>query len=433
MELILISVAMAGVLFLDTMLALCQGSLVKLRYTAFDQSVLDRLKARWAARRLLEDSDRTAQILGFGLAACAVLLGFLVVILLHCLIPQSTSASSSSVWLWQGGSLIAAVLIHYFIAEHLPNQLTGSKPERTLQCTAWTACLFEWISLPFRRFNNGFVRIVTRILKVPSQEALNFLDIEVQLRALGKDPSVVSPLIRRLLGNVLQMRERTVQDVLLPRHQIRYFDLTHTLDAHLDLAKETGHTRFPLCEGDLDHCLGIIHIKDIFRYRGDLRRLDLRKIKRRIVSLDLNLPLEKAFQNLLSWKVHMALVSDEFGGAVGLVTLERILEALVGSIQDEFDKEEPPIVALSENVYRVSGLSPLHDVEEALGVTIEAGEVSTFGGLITTTLGRIPKSGERLNLSSMEVLVEEVDEKRVIAVKVWSAPEGTSDADATDE
>ena len=116
----------------------------------------------------------------------------------------------------------------------------------------------------------------------------------------------------------------------------------------------------------------------------------------------------------------MALVVGNFGEIVGVVTFESVLEELVGEIQDEFDREEAQIRALNTpNTYRISGLTPIHDVEEALGVEIERDEVSTFGGLITGELGRIPEHGETLTVSGMQITVDNVDERRVIGARVF--------------
>jgi magnesium and cobalt transporter len=122
---------------------------------------------------------------------------------------------------------------------------------------------------------------------------------------------------------------------------------------------------------------------------------------------------------MLRAKFHMALAVDEFGGIVGVVTFESILEELVGEIQDEFDSEELEIRALrAPNTYRILGLTPIHDVEEALGLEFENDEVSTFGGLITGELGRIPARGDVLSVAGMHITIDEVDARRVIAARV---------------
>jgi len=150
-----------------------------------------------------------------------------------------------------------------------------------------------------------------------------------------------------------------------------------------------------------------------------LAAVDLVKVKRNVATFELETPLEAALERMLRAKFHMALAVDEFGGIVGVVTFESILEELVGEIQDEFDSEEDQIRALrAPHTYRVSGLTPIHDLEEALGVEVENDDVSTFGGLITGELGRIPARGDTLSLAGMRITIDEVDERRVIAVRV---------------
>jgi len=183
--------------------------------------------------------------------------------------------------------------------------------------------------------------------------------------------------------------------------------------------KNAGHTRYPICRGDLDECLGLIHIKDIFREESSASELDFMKLKRNLAVFPLETPLEEALERMLRAKFHMALAVDEFGGIVGVITLESILEELVGEIQDEFDSEEEQIVKLrGERRFRISGLTPIHDIEEALEIEIENEEVSTFGGLITGELGHIPKRGEQLDCYGLSITIGEVDDRRVIAATV---------------
>ena len=152
---------------------------------------------------------------------------------------------------------------------------------------------------------------------------------------------------------------------------------------------------------------------------SDVSNIDFRRIKREMTQVDPQDPVEDALQKLLLSKTHMALVRDEFGGMVGVITMEQVIEELVGEIQDEFDAEETLIDQISHKEYRVSGLAPLRDVEETFGVELEnKDEVTTFGGLITVELGRIPKTSESLVLNDLEVRITEVDETRVISTTV---------------
>src|SRR5690606_9757725 len=146
-------------------------------------------------------------------------------------------------------------------------------------------------------------------------------------------------------------------------------------------------------------------------------------IWRDILRFSLEDPLDTVLQRLLTQKRHMALVMDDFGGTVGAVTLEDVLEELVGDIQDEFDKEESPIKPLPEGEVLVDGLAPLHDVAEALGVEIVNDEVSTFGGYIVAELGRMPKENSTVTLGRLQIRIVGANEKRVTTARVRVLPE----------
>jgi CBS domain containing-hemolysin-like protein len=236
-----------------------------------------------------------------------------------------------------------------------------------------------------------------------------------------------------ILKNAVMMRELVVSDVLLPRNQVKFFDLNIPLKDNLDMAKEMGHTRFPLCYGDLDRCIGLIHIKDIFRHKGGLDGLDLRHLKRNMIRIDSEEPLESALTKFLSHRMHMALVIDEFRGTEGVLTLERILEQLVGEIRDEFDADEEVLIRSDEKSDEtvVSGLTPLHEIEANFGVEIETEEVSTIGGLVTSELGRIPESGEKLTLFGLQIEITQSDETRIIEVRV--RPDASSSEEESPE
>ena len=169
----------------------------------------------------------------------------------------------------------------------------------------------------------------------------------------------------------------------------------------------------------MDECLGIIHIKDIFRGFDNDAAINPSLIKRKTAVFEVETPLEEALQRMLRAKLHMALVADQFGGVLGVVTLESILEQLVGNIQDEFDSEEALILELrTPGTYSISGSTPLHDLEAKLNVKIDNDEVSTFGGLITHELGCIPKLGEQLTMYGLEIKITDADDRRIISTYV---------------
>lgn len=406
-------------LVLHAYLVMCEVSLVKFRYGAFDPDVLLQLKQRRGLARLMERGDQTGRVVRFGKILCTVAVGLLLMPLVSDFFSLLNLQNSPDRWVVVLVSFTSAVSVHFFFAEIFPRGLAMRDPVKAILHSYRVLQIFQLVTLPVMLLFRTFKKMLFRKLGVAVEDELNPLDVDVQIRAMGEDSSRLSPVIRRIVTRALQVQELVVHDVLLSRSQVVVYDLEQGLDSNLEKMKEAGHTRFPLCRGDLDDCLGILHIKDIFRHREPVDTLDPMKLKRNVAIFPLETPLEEALERMLRAKFHMALAVDEFGGVVGVITLESILEELVGEIQDEFDSEEDDIIKLHHpNRYRVKGLASIHDIEERLGIEIANDEVSTFGGLITGKLGHIPVSGEKLTAYGLDVTIEEVDDRRVISTTV---------------
>lgn len=325
--------------------------------------------------------------------------------------------------------LIAGCTTHYLVVFILSRLLVQSFPSKTLALSAWVVLALDLLLRPFFNLLQKIEQTLFQRIQEPDTGLLDEFDTEVQIRALAREDVVLKPVLRNILQNALQMSELDVSDVLLPRSKVQFFDLNKPLKKNLTKARKTGHTRFPLCNGDLDKCVGLIHIKDLFRQDKDMEEVDLMRVRRNILRISLDTPIDDALQKLLRRKMHMALVTDEFGGTVGVLTLESILEELVGDIQDEFDVEEELIRQIGQDRYRISGLAPIHDVEDVLNIEIDTDEVSTFGGLITAEMGRIPDRSENLILPDyrLEITIDEVNEKRVISTITTRLPLASED------
>ena len=237
------------------------------------------------------------------------------------------------------------------------------------------------------------------------------------IRTLSRESSTLDPEIFEIVGNTLEMGHLHVRDVLVPRNQVQVLDCQDSIEENLQIARDCGHTRLPICEGDLDQCIGIIHVKYAFRILSEGKPIDLRSLSKSPAILSTEDPLPVALRKMMRWKVHMALVRDEFGGIDGVITLEDILEEVVGEIQDEFDAEENTVQSSGNGKWKVSGLSPVHELPKELAI-VEEEELSSFGGLITKELGRIPEVGESLTLYNMHIKILEADDTRVLLTEV---------------
>ncbi|MFP4166994.1 MAG: hemolysin family protein [Opitutales bacterium] len=411
-------VAVALLLLLHAYLVMCEISLVKFRYGGVEESALERLKRRRSIARLMENGDQVGRVVRFSKTLCTVAVGLFLMPMVSQSFQAFGAEHAPGPWVVVGLSFVAAVLVHFFFAEIFPRGLAIRDPVAGLRRSYWVLSFFQVLTWPAMEFFRWLKGLLYRRFGVNEEDEFNPLDLDVQLRAMGEDSSALSPIVRKITRRALQMQDLVVQDILLPRSQVVLYNLEDSVEVNLERMKHAGHTRFPLCRGDLDACVGIVHIKDIFRWRDSTEGIDPMRLKRRVASFPLETPVEEALERMLRGKLHMALAIDEFGGIVGVITLESILEELVGEIQDEFDTEEQDrIIPLPAGEgFRVSGLTPLHELEEYFGIEIENEDVSTFGGLITGELGRIPSCGEAFSLHGMEVRIEEVDERRVITV-----------------
>lgn len=404
---------------LHAFLVMCEISLVKFRYGKAKEAQMEALMRRPGLARLMENGDQTGRVVRFSKTLCTVAVGLLLLPLVSDLFRLLDENAAPDRWIVVLLSFVSAVSVHFFLAEILPRGLAMRDPVRAIRQSYRVLVAFQVLTMPVMLFFRVLKKQLYRKLGVDVDDELNPLDVDVQIRAMGEDSSQLSSVIRKIVNRTLQMQELVVQDVLLPRSQVVICDLEQSVEENLATMKKAGHTRFPLCRGDLDECIGLIHIKDIFREKSSPAEFDFMKLKRNLAVFPLETPLEEALERMLRAKFHMALAVDEFGGIVGVITLESILEELVGEIQDEFDSEEEQIVKLrGEGRFRISGLTPIHDIEETLEIEIENEEVSTFGGLITGELGHIPERGEQLSCYGLSITIEEVDDRRVIAATV---------------
>lgn len=257
--------------------------------------------------------------------------------------------------------------------------------------------------------------LLNRVLRMKPVAGTELAHSEEELRLIleqSEKSKEVSPLGRKLVLNVLDLRERVVRDIMTPRGEVVYLDLEDDFGTNAKKAIASKHTRFPLCRENLDNTVGLIHIKDLVTMMNDPNP-DLMKIKRDLVPVPEMMPLEKLLNLFLSKHAHLAIVVDEFGGTVGMVTLEDVLEELVGDIQDEFDMEKAEFQKISANEFTVDGTLGLYELNDLAKLELESPDVSTIGGYVTHLLGHLPKQGEQVRIDGYLVTVSQTDARRV--------------------
>jgi CBS domain containing-hemolysin-like protein len=296
---------------------------------------------------------------------------------------------------------------------------------RTLATSLWVANPLNWfyrISYPFIWLLHHSSQFVFHRLGF-STEGQHSTHSEEELRLVlssSQRASGGTAVGRNLVLNALDLRQRTVREVMRPRHEITAFDTEATIAECLALAEKARYSRYPVCVGgDLDQTSGVVHIKDLFALRGRARTAaDLLPVARKLIYVPETSRLEKLLQLFLDRRLHFAVVVDEYGGTVGIATLEDVLEELVGQIQDEFDSEKSELVQTGENIWEAAGTLPLHDLEKIIGQVQHDEVVATVNGWMTERFGGFPQTGNVLQIGACELRVEEMDGRRVARLKI---------------
>ncbi|AFQ43440.1 hemolysin family protein [Desulfosporosinus meridiei] len=312
-------------------------------------------------------------------------------------------------------------LLHIVLGELVPKSLAIQKAESTALATAGFLKAFYWICYPVIRSLNGLANLVLRIWKIEPANEADLSHSEEELRMLvdaSQKHGYLDKLEGKLLDNVFEFSDRNASEVMVPRQDMVCVFLQDTFEEIIQTIKDYGHTRYLLCDDDKDNVVGLVHMRDILRLQESGEK-DILLIKRDVLAVPEGMPISHLVQRMRSQHTHMAVVVDEFGGSAGLVTIEDMLEELVGEIYDEFESEQPSIQKLAENEYLINGRVLMEEVSEMLDIELEEETVTTIGGYIFSRLGRKPVKGDKISFEGVVFEVMEVIGFRITKVKAF--------------
>ncbi|MBM3336707.1 MAG: CBS domain-containing protein [Betaproteobacteria bacterium] len=238
-----------------------------------------------------------------------------------------------------------------------------------------------------------------------------------------------------MIEGVFQMSDLSVRDIMIPRSQMDVVDIARPIEEWMPMVLETAHSRFPAVDGDRDKVVGILLAKDLLRYYAS-ESFDLRGMLRPAVYIPESKRLNVLLRDFRANRNHIAMVVDEYGGVAGLITIEDVLEQIVGDIEDEydFDEEEDNILEVKEGEivqrWRVKALTELEQFNETLGTTLSSDDVDTIGGLVANHLGRMPRKGEIFEIGRLRFEVLRADARQLHVLLVEKMPERSADESA---
>lgn len=392
--------------------------------TALERSTVNANARRGGRRdRFVQRAHRTLsfQLSGaqVGISITTLITGYLAEPLIAGLARPVLSALGLPHDLSVGVALVAALVIATSVSmvfgELVPKNLAVAQPVATARAAAAPQVLFSVLLTPLIRLTNGTANVILRRMGIEPAEELRSARSPQELVSLVRSSArrgSLDPSTATLVDRSLRFGARTAEELLTPRTEIEVLQADDTAADLIAKAIETGHSRFPVVDGDLDKTIGIVHIKQVFRLtQSERTRIRLADLAQAVAVVPSSLDGDAVLAPIRASGLQTALVVDEYGGTAGMVTMEDLIEEIVGEVHDEHD-QPTPVVVPSGNGWQVPGLLRVDEVFDAVGYRAPEGHYETIGGLVLQKLGHIPVEGE-------SVEIEEFDPASAYEEPVW--------------
>ncbi len=337
-------------------------------------------------------------------------------------------------------AVVAFALVTFLqivFGELVPKTLSISRAEGWLMGTSWSLKVFYNIMFPFIWILNKSASGVLGLANISVNSGVEMAHSEEELRMIvtrSHESGEIDETERELFDNVFAFADRVAREIMVPRTDMVCLFTDQTLQECLDVIQNDRHTRFPYCHDDKDHVVGLIHSKDLFSYvlRGgtDIPGA-IRKLARKVVTVPEALGIDDVLKVLQRERSGLAIVIDEYGGTAGMVTLEDVIEELVGEIQDEFDEERPPVEEM-EGYFSIDARMLIEEVNELFGFTLSDEEVDTIGGWLYSQLTGPLLIGLEIEHEGARFVVAEADNLRITRVNIFPPVEKIDEEVAAD-
>lgn len=419
-----------GIILINGFFVAAEFAIVKVRSTQLQAAVDAGSQAARFAQTVTRNIEAYLSACQLGVTIASIALGMAGEPLVAALIePLLVKMGVTSVAVIKGisfGMAFAGVTgFHVVLGELTPKCIAIRRSLGTALVVSRPLHLFYVIFKPAIFLLNGLANLLLRhLFHIDAVSETELAHSEEELRhivAESQKSKEVTETEKDILLNALALNDLCARDIMTPRNQVVSLDAGDSFEANLKVAIESKHTRFPLVEGHLDQTIGLIHIKDLLRLVKEAEP-DLKRIRREIVPVPEMMPIDKLLRVFLEKHAHLALAVDEFGGAVGVVTLDNVIEEIVGDIQDEFDADKPEFNRVSEDEFVVEGTLNLYELAELAGIEIESEEVTTIGGYVTHLIGHLPRAGEKTEIDDYHVTATKVDQRRVLQLRFKRRP-----------
>lgn len=327
--------------------------------------------------------------------------------------------------------VVITIIISYFslvLGELVPKRIAMQNPERVSFAVVNILLFIKAIMRPFIFILSVSTNFVVRIFGIdPHKEPENITEEEIRMLVdVGEESGVIEESQKEMINNIFEFDDITVEDIMVHRTDIIAVEKTDTIGEAVKIFMEEGRSRIPVFEEDLDNVVGILYVKDLIPYIGNKvpSGITAQEKMRDAFFVPESKKCGSLFTEMTEKHIQMAIVVDEYGGTAGLVTMEDLIESILGNIQDEYDNEDEEVEQVSENIFTIDGTTDIEEVSEILQRQIPEGDYDTLGGLIMSKLGYIPSPDEHpsVEVANVEFTVISLDERRIDKVKAEKLP-----------
>ena len=404
---------------------------VEFGLVAVDRNHIDQLaddgdRGARVARQLLRHLPFALGGAQLGISIVSLIIGFLAEPVIAELIRPllepalgTAAANGLSIFL----ALALATIAQMVLGELIPKGLTIAHPEVAARRLSRPLWLFATTFKPVIWVLNAVANRIVRALGIEPQEELSHVrslpELSLVFQASAAEGTLAGTA-SALLNRSVRFAEKTVADVLVPRVEVRALERDAPVTELVQLATTTGHSRFPVYDADLDDICGVVHVKAVHTLKPSEReRTAVSALMSDVVAVPETRELEDVLFDMRRARQHLVIAIDEYGGTAGILTLEDVLEEIVGEIDDEYDLLTTRLpVDDGSGSYRLSGALHLDEVEETVGLVVPEGEYETLAGFVLDRFGRIPAVGDRFTFLDWELEVCELDRRRIAAVRL---------------
>ena len=326
---------------------------------------------------------------------------------------------------WTNISIVIITLIlSYFslvFGELVPKRVAMKNPEKIAFGTIGVVRFIYVFTAPFVKFLTWSTNVVSKIFGVTGSEEEVVTEEEIRMMIdVGEEKGSIEENEKELINNVFEFNDKVASEVMIHRKEIYAIDVKSDIADILSDLKEYKYSRIPVYEDNIDNIVGMLYIKDLLAYAYLKKEVKIKKLMREVYFVPENKPINELFRELQKTKHQIAVVLDEYGGTAGLITMEDIIEELVGNIFDEYDDVEPEYEQIDENTFRISGSVSIFDLRKILEIEdIPDGDYDTLSGYLIELLGRIPEDDEMPEIETDKVTykIEDYEDKRILWVK----------------